>query len=102
MEEGANWSVHFSKHHRDKGVRDLEGRFSPFLSLTGVPREGKWEPWACFEASGREALWEIPGTPSNWLHVRPPRPRRHSKGGPAGAIYMEISSQAVQGLGCRP
>lgn len=70
--------------------------------MAEVPREGILELWAYFEVSEREALWEIPGTPSNWLHVRPPRPRRHSKGGPARTIYMEISSQAVQGLGCSP
>lgn len=70
--EGGNnqvWAL--SKHHGDKGVRNLEVRFSQSFSMAEVPREGILELWASFEVSEREALWEIPGTPSNWLHVKP-------------------------------
>lgn len=41
-------------------------------------------------------------TLSNWLHFRPPRPRKHSKGSPEGTyLYGDLLS-CSQGLGCRP
>jgi hypothetical protein len=80
----------------DNSIKNVESKFSKFskfLTTARVPsQKGCLDLWGCF---GK--LWEggpvgNAGNPSNWLHVRPPRPRRHSKGGPAGTIYMEISS----------
>lgn len=41
---------------------------------------------------GKQPLWKISATPSDWHNFRPHRPRRHSKQNPApeGIIYMEI------------
>lgn len=34
-----------------------------------------------WKAVEKEALGEMPGTPSNWLHLRPPRPIKYAVGG---------------------
>lgn len=50
------------------------------------------DPVIALKDFGKQPLWKISGTPSDWQYFRPHRPRRHSKQNPApeGIIYMEI------------
>lgn len=80
-----------------------QGKSSQPLTPAESPvREDAGTSGIASKSFGREARWEMPGTLSNWLHVRPPGPRKHSKGSPEGAIYMEIVLGCCSELGRSP